>query len=448
MNEFQARMFIEQILAQPTVPAAAQLVQTNVRALDEVFFMVLEQMIQAEQSAGSGSWGDSFEDRMAESLARIQSPSAPSQRLQALQMLQNFAFQQAQQLALSNLFQPQAPAVPRAATPPPLPKSSASPPPLPGAAKGFDYWLNEIKKMGAPEPSAVSASEPEPQDDMAKARKLMEIDRRYLPMMADILPGRANARVIAELKAVQSDYERLAKAGPPTFAFYTARDLDGKIADVLESLARAHDSLNQATEARDYYQRAIQKWTAVAQPDKARRCETALARLRLSTDGNVDDEIQRLQANLERTPPNSLARVQALVELAELQSGSGDDFAAEELLLQARDEMAALGYDSATGPSGTDLANALQQSLRGIMSGQGGGGPSPIEIQMQARDLQRRILLALAQIYRESDPAKAGEYLRQSKEMDGPGENQAFSQEMLKSLSSLFGEPPPPPRRQ
>lgn len=417
MNAFQARMFIEQILAQPSVPAAAQVVQANLGALDAVFFLVLQQMIQAEQPDPGGSWGGSMEDRIAEGMARLGSPVAPSQRLQALCMLQNYAGQLCQQQMLTNLFQPAAPPPPPV-VPQPAP---AKPPPLPPPL-------------------------PPPQGDLAKVQKLMALDRRYLPLLADIMPGRATPKTITELETLREDYERLAAAGPPDHPFYTPKDLRGKIADVLESIARTQDSLNRVEEARDHYQRALQAWAEIGQPEKVRRCETALARLRLSTEGNVDAEIQRLQSALEETPSDTLAHVQNLVELAELQSGGGDDFAADELLMQAREEMTRMGYGTPTGPSGIDLAGALEDSVRAILSGQGGGGPTPIETQMQARGLQRRILFALAQICRDSDPAKANGYLQQAKQMDGKGEKEAFSQEMLSSLGSLFNPPDKPPR--
>jgi hypothetical protein len=444
MNAFEARMFIEQVLAQPSIPAAAQLVQANVRALDQVFFMVLQQMMQEAQPRSTGNWGGSVEDRIAEGLARIQNPTGPSQRLQALTMLHNFALQQCQQLAVANLLQPQSPStkppvLAPTGTPPVLPQTA--PPRLPGAAKGFDYWLKQIQNGGASAAAQPAASTPEPLDDMAKARRLMEIDRRYLPMLADTMPGRANDQVIRNLESVHDDYERLARCGLPTYPLYTERDLEGKMADVMESLARAHDSLNHVEEARRAYKQAQQMWQHTGQADKARRCEAALARLKLSTEGNVDDEVNRLQEELELISAPSLAHVKALVELGELQSRASDDFAAEESLLQAQDEMEQLGYASGSGPSGTDLAKALQESLLGIMSGDAPKGPTQIETKILGRDLQLRILLALAQIYRESDPDKANDYLQRSKEMDSSAENEAFSDEMLKALGLTPGNP-------
>src|SRR5206468_3492899 len=103
MNALQARMFIEQILAQPSIPAATQLVQANLSLLDATFFMVLQQLIQQEQATSVGNWGGSVEDRIAERMAHLNSPSAPSQRLQALQMLLNYAGQLCQQQAVAQL---------------------------------------------------------------------------------------------------------------------------------------------------------------------------------------------------------------------------------------------------------------------------------------------------------------------------------------------------------
>jgi tetratricopeptide (TPR) repeat protein len=276
-----------------------------------------------------------------------------------------------------------------------------------------------------------------PMDDMAKMRMYMDIDRRYLMAMPKIMPGQASKEVIREFEEILADYQKLLIAGPPQFSFYKIEDVQLKIADVTESIARTNDSLRQDDQARVYYEKAIRAYEELGQIDKANRCRAILAQAIHSIEGDVDEELNRLRSNLEAMPPDTLEHVEALVALAELYSSQEDDFEAEALLLKAESELQRIGYSGSTGPSGTEMADALKATMDSILSGKGGSGPTQIEIKLKARDLYRRIYLVLSQIYREKDVTQAGKYMRLLKDMDGKlGEGNRIQQDFVDQMSN------------
>ncbi len=275
-------------------------------------------------------------------------------------------------------------------------------------------------------------------DDMTKVRMYMDIDRRYLTAMPRIMPGQASEGVIREFGEILADYHKLLAAGPPKFAFYKMEDVQLKIADVTESIARTNDSLRQNEQAKVYYEKAIRAYEELGQIDKANRCRATLAQAKHSIEGDVDAEINRLQSNLEGTPPDTLEHVGAFVALAELYSSQEDDFEAEPLLIKAETELQRIGYSGSTGPSGTEMADALKATMSSILSGKVGSGPTQIEIKLKARDLYRRIYLLLAQIYREKDITQAGKYMQLLKEMDGKlGEGNKIQRDFVDQMSSF-----------
>ena len=274
-----------------------------------------------------------------------------------------------------------------------------------------------------------------PSDDVGKARRLIEIDQRYLMAMPSTMPGQASEAVVAMFESIKADYEALIQAGPPSFPLYSVDDVHVKVADVTESIARTYDSLRNDEQAAMHYERAAEGYERHGHADKAQRCRNAIAQIRLSADGNIDDELQRLQKVLATLPPPSLEHAKTTVQLAELYSAAGDDFEAEEQLKRAQQELQQLGYDN---PGGGNLAEALAQSMNGILSGEARSGPSTIEIQMLVRDLYRRMYLAYAQIYRSTDADAAAEWLKKAEAMDSSDMNEQFSNEMMKSIGSML----------
>jgi len=102
----QARMFIEQILVSPSIPYAQMLVESNINALNDTFFQVLNQMIQEAQMQGSSfSLPSSIVANLPDSAADIyfNQASGGSQRLQGLQMLQQYAWMRRQQMGFQSV---------------------------------------------------------------------------------------------------------------------------------------------------------------------------------------------------------------------------------------------------------------------------------------------------------------------------------------------------------
>jgi tetratricopeptide (TPR) repeat protein len=272
-------------------------------------------------------------------------------------------------------------------------------------------------------------------DDVDKARRLVEIDQRYMMAMPNTLPGQASEAVVAIFESIRAEYEALIQAGPPSFPLYTVDDLLVKVADVTESIARTYDSLRNDDQAAIHYERAAEGYARHGHADKAERCRNALAQLRLSAGGNINDELQRLQKVLAGLTPPSLDHARTTLQLAELYSAAGDDFEAEEHLKSTEQELQQLGHGN---PGAGRLADALTESMTSILSGNAGSGPSTIEIQMLLRDVYKRMYLAYAQIYRATDPDAAAEWLKKAEAMDSGGMNQQFTDEMMKSLGSLL----------
>src|SRR4051812_31713939 len=164
-----------------------------------------------------------------------------------------------------------------------------------------------------------------PPDDFAQARRLIEIDQRYLLAMPNTLPGKASDAVVRTFESIKADYEALIEAGPPALALFTLDDVRIKVADVTESIARTYDSLRDDAAAATHYRQAAEGYERYGQADKANRCRSALAQLTLAAGGDIDDELQRLQAWRATLDPESLEHAKATVQLAELCSAAGDD---------------------------------------------------------------------------------------------------------------------------
>lgn len=195
--------------------------------------------------------------------------------------------------------------------------------------------------------------------------------------------------------------------GPPQYPLYQLDDVRGRMADVLETTARAYDSLRDSQQAVAYFERAAIAFDEVGQQEHAERCRVNIARIRAADNPNLDQEITRLQGLLETLPESSLKHVEALISLGELHAKEGDDYEATQLLQKAQVVLQAMGHGD---PGDQDAAAVLRQSVQRIMSGQHSGGPTQIETLVWVRTLYQRLYLALAQLFRETDPDRASDY--------------------------------------
>lgn len=299
---------------------------------------------------------------------------------------------------------------------------------------GFDGWLNKLKtEFGGPveqdtfDPNA-------PMDDLAKMRRLMAIDRRYMYATVGARPGRTTETTVEQLKAIARDYEQLLQAGAPQM-FFKENDVRVKIADATSAAASACVDLRQYGEAAKLYRAAAASYKTAGKPEEAKRCQTRVAELKYPQDGNVDDEILRLRKKIAKAGANSIDQADALIELGALYGGNGDDYEARKLLEKAEAILKAQAAD----PSGADLANALSASLMGIAAGQpvGLGG---IKDTLRVEGLYRLLYVALARTYQATNPKKAEEYRSKAAQRDSRKVNDDFSQTMLRMLDGDLGK--------
>ncbi len=277
---------------------------------------------------------------------------------------------------------------------------------------------------------------------MTKLSRYMKLSQQHAKLMPQMMPELANEEVITKLKATLEDYKRLLEEGIPSYPFYTAQDIESKIADVLELTARTYESLshtneylNNITQSIQYYQQAAKAYEKNGEGQKAESCRNNRAQLINTINGNVEAEIRRINEALKRLTVNTLDHTQKLIELAELYNMNEDDYQAQQLLKRAEEALKHLN----SNPSGIDLATALTQSLQNIQSGQPTEGRTPIEKLVSIRDLYRRLYLCQARILTErGEITEADEKMKLAEQMDSPQLNQEFSAQISQSLNSLY----------
>jgi hypothetical protein len=248
--------------------------------------------------------------------------------------------------------------------------------------------------------------------------------------------GLANEKVRQDLKEIAADYQKLLETGLPQYPFYTEETLRAKIADALSSAASVSKILSDYSEASQHYTDAARIYRDLGQQEQAQHCQDSLARLKYAQEGDVDDEIKRLRAELEKLPTDSVAGAEKLIELAGLYSSNGDDYEAEKLLLKAEKILDAISGD----PTGNDLAAALTQSLLSIMQDQYDGGPTPIVTAMKVSSLYRELSVALTRIYQTTDPPRAAIYRDKAIQLNSRASNDQFSQYMRQALEGDLGK--------
>jgi CHAT domain-containing protein len=133
------------------------------------------------------------------------------------------------------------------------------------------------------------------------------------------------------------------------------RTVGFKIARTEDALGRASESLGDFTAAETHFDAARQAYAGIGDERSAAECadkRDAAAQRRLP---DADRTLQQLQEALAAMAGPSLARVQALVGLAKLAHGNGDDFEAGHRLAQATEQLSALGF-GVPGNGGVDYA--------------------------------------------------------------------------------------------
>ena len=133
------------------------------------------------------------------------------------------------------------------------------------------------------------------------------------------------------------------------------RTVGFKIARAGDALGRASESLGDFAAAEAQFDAARQAFAGIGDERSAAECadkRDAAAQRQLP---DADRTFQQLQETLAAMAGPSLARAQALVGLAKLAHGNGDDFEAGHRLAQATEQLSALGF-GVPGNGGVDYA--------------------------------------------------------------------------------------------
>jgi tetratricopeptide (TPR) repeat protein len=308
-----------------------------------------------------------------------------------------------------------------------------------GRRKALD-WLTSVAsdacgRAYAPFAEARAASTAKPlaaETDMARAMRVLEIDKRVTAMMMRAQFNAADPRAIADWRQIIADYEATIEAGAPA-PLYTSQDLRRKVAQALESLASAHASLNDAGQSCRVYEDAARAFDKAGDPADAARCRSRLIESQSIDGGEYDAQIRAAVEDLERLDPKQPEYFYRLVDLGDLQAQFGDDFGAARTLKKAEEGLKAANWAS---PSGAGLAEALIATLSAINAGERAPSAQNIVTSLGVRGLHRRIHLSLADIYRRmGDIAGAEDRLRRAEEMDRSSPDDEFSTTM-RSLAS------------
>jgi tetratricopeptide (TPR) repeat protein len=276
-------------------------------------------------------------------------------------------------------------------------------------------------------------TELQPQNDYSRAMNIIQIDKRVTAMMMRTHFNPVDEVVIADWKNIADEYHDLIQVGPPTTPLYTLESLRHKFAQSLESLASAYASMHDSKQSCIYYKQAAQAFDEAGAPAEAARCRSRLSESTLTEEARYDDQIRAALEELEHLDRKQPEYFSRLVDLGEFQAHAGDDFAAEKTLLKAE---ASLKTANWANPSGSDLAEALVTTLKGIDSGRGLSPAQNIATRLIVRGLHRRIHLALADIHRRlGDVAKADTRLKLAEQMDCSSPDDDFSMMMLNKLA-------------
>ena len=401
-------------------------------------YMQTQQQLNSTDPYGSGeSWGSSFEDRMAQSLAEIQAgvshgPNPVYQQLQyRLQSLQAIA-QHAQAFRQEALQQS------AVGTPDPAGQEDSSNQ-VERQVGAFEHHARQIQELfagtTAGDPPAVP--DDEPLDEMAALQLYVATDSRMTAIMARLMPGQADESVIDELLEICEAYGRVLNGPASSHGMYADAHLHRKIGQALSFAGMASESLRQDARAVEFYEQAVGAYEAANDHGEISKARSKIEELRVVLSGDVDADIERLQQAVLDTPEPALARVEALIALGEALVREGDSYGARDHLLEAETIL----IDPSNGfanPSSGDLAESLLSSMQDLMSGKTQAGATSIEEKVAVRGLYSRLYHALAAAYRDDDPDRAAGYLDSAEEMDSDEGSRDFGEDMLALLGSKY----------
>jgi CHAT domain-containing protein len=189
--------------------------------------------------------------------------------------------------------------------------------------------------------------------DLTAIRACAPVDERIEEVVPRAVAYGATDADVAVLSSAVCEYRAI--AADAVLSASGSRLIADKVARALDSLGRASDSLADYAAAEIYFADAQRAYAATGDERAAATCaqKQDAAAQRQVPDG--DRKLHQLLASLVTAPARSLERAQALVGLAELAHGNGDEFEARIRLAEALDELAACGF-GIPGPEGVEQA--------------------------------------------------------------------------------------------
>jgi hypothetical protein len=253
------------------------------------------------------------------------------------------------------------------------------------------------------------------QEQLARTERLTDLGSKSRDLMIRAMPGVVNDGVVSSLQEVVADLDTLAASADPDDQLSPRAMIEQLAADMTEWTARAHDSMNHAGAALEWYQRAKHRFAQLGNSEAVRRLEDRAAELRLRAGQDIDGEFKRAQAHLQEVEAGTLEEAKALISLGELASRAGDDHGALQWLVKAEH---VLSREPFLLPDASSMLEALAGSLAAIHGGSATAGSTSIEHAMALRTVHQRLYFALSNAYRTTDPDKSAEYGARVEQMD------------------------------
>ena len=277
--------------------------------------------------------------------------------------------------------------------------------------------------------------------DMAREQgrmtKMMELNRGMQGAMMRAMPGTCTRNEVASLIQIRDSYQELHATAQPSDMLVTLETLNERIADVTEWIGRAHDSMNEGPSAMPYFKEARQLYAALGKADAVARIDDKIGEIGVQDEGDLDAELQRVRTRLAGDGLDTLDRVKTLIQLGELLTKAGDDFEAEQHLLEAERLLA-----NTPNMNHNQILASLTDSVQSIMGGTATSGEeTPIVQAMALRGLYQRLYFALGNVYRDTNPAKAKEYEEKLSEFDdrGGGFDASVVSKLMEQFTRGFG---------
>lgn len=270
----------------------------------------------------------------------------------------------------------------------------------------------------------------------SRMMKMMELDRAAQGAMMRAMPGTCTDQVVSTLVRLRDGYRELQTTAQPSDMLVTVDTLNDRVADITEWIGRAHDSMNQVESALPYLREARQLYADLGKQDAVARLDNKIGETDLHIGGNVDGELERLRRHLDQDPTDTVARAKIRVQLGELLTKAGDDFEAEEHLLEAE----RLLTDTPNLSPG-EILKTLADSVASIMAGTPTSGTDmPIVKAIEVRGLYQRLYLALGNVSRHVNPSKAKQYEEKLAAFENQDGNEGLDTMAITKLMEQFSK--------